>query len=194
MNKLTTLPLVALLGLGLAACGEDSAVENRAEALEDRADEIEDRVDDVEPMDERMDDMDMDDRDMPMATDDTMTGGMGTDGVNVRLSGFEPTGTIYVALQDESVFGMNDATYGTSVEPMGSSVDAVITGITPGEYALAVFQDTNGNGMLDVGANGVPTEPWYLSNGAGTSGAPNFADAASDYEAGDTEEVQLNSM
>ena len=193
MTKLNTLPLVALMGLGLAACGQDSAVEERAEALEERADEIEDRADDVEPVDERMSDMDMDDD--PMMDDPMMGGtmdGMDPNGVTVRLSGFQPTGTIYVAMQEEGIFGTGEATYGTSVEPMGTSVDAVITGLTPGEYALAVFQDTNGNGMLDMGANGIPSEPWYLGNGAGKTSAPSFDDASNDYSMGDMEEVDLS--
>ena len=49
MTKFKTLPLVALLGLGLAACGatddEDSAVEQRADALEERGDRAEERLD-----------------------------------------------------------------------------------------------------------------------------------------------------
>lgn len=200
MTDLTKLPLVALLGLGLAACGQDSAVENRAEAMEERADELEDRADDIEPMDER-DTMAMDDRDRMDMDDDRMTTGttmggmdpMMQEGTTVRLSGFQPTGTIYVALQEEGIFGSPEATYGTSVEPMGSSVDAVITGVQPGEYALAVFQDTNGNGQLDLGAGGVPNEPWYLGNGAGKNGAPSFADASKRYDGmSDMEDVDLS--
>ena len=197
MTDLTKLPLVALLGLGLAACGQDSAVEERAEAMEERADELEDRADDVEPIEERdvmASDMDMD-SDMDRM-DDPMMGGtdpMMQEGTTVRLSGFQPTGTIYVALQEEGIFGTPEATYGTSVEPMGTSVDAVITGVQPGEYALAVFQDTNGNGDLDVDGSGIPTEPWYLGNGAGKNGAPSFADASKRYDGtSDMENVDLS--
>jgi uncharacterized protein (DUF2141 family) len=33
-----------------------------------------------------------------------------------------------------------------------------------GEYAIAIYQDENGNGKLDTGAFGVPTEPFAFSN------------------------------
>lgn len=188
MTKISSLPLIALAAFGLSACGDgdESVAEQRSDQLEDRADAIDERADEIDDSDDEL----LVDNDDPMATG-TM-GGMASDGVSVRLSGFQPTGTIYVALQDEAAFGSNDATYGTSVEPMGSEVEAMITGITPGDYALAVFQDTNGNGELDLGPNGVPTEPWYLSGDAGTSSAPQFSDAMSSYDMGDSEDVDLS--
>lgn len=100
-----------------------------------------------------------------------------SDGVSVTVDNVKESGTVYVALQNADIFGEAKATYGTSADPasaMGGSLDVVIPGVTAGNYAVAVFQDTNGNGQLDLGANGVPSEPWALSNGAGTAGAPAF--------------------
>lgn len=33
-----------------------------------------------------------------------------------------------------------------------------------GEYAIAIYQDVNGNGKLDTGTIGIPTEPFAFSN------------------------------
>ena len=190
------LPLIALVTLGLAACGGDDVDDV------DDIDDVEIAATDDALADERMDDgMTMDDMDDDMATgdmgamgDDTMMGG---EGVTVVVNGFQDTGTVYVALQEEGIFGMPEATYGGTMDPAmmtGDSLEVMIDGVAPGEYAIAVFQDTNGNGQLDLGTNGIPTEPWALSNGAGTMGAPSFDDAAIEFDGGDREEVTLNSM
>lgn len=39
------------------------------------------------------------------------------------------------------------------------SVRFEFTGLVPGRYALKAFQDTNGNGKIDIGMFG-PKEPW----------------------------------
>jgi uncharacterized protein (DUF2141 family) len=38
------------------------------------------------------------------------------------------------------------------------------TDLTPGEFALGVFQDRNGDNKLDATLGRVPTEPWGISN------------------------------
>ena len=186
------LPLIALVTLGLAACGADDDVDMDGDddVVVTTEDGLSDERDD---MGVAMDDMD---DDMDAMTDRRPMDGMG-EGTVVVVSGFEPTGTVYVALQEEGIFGTPDATYGTSMDPAmmtGDSLEVMIPDVAPGEYAIAVFQDTNGNGQLDLGSNGIPTEPWALSNGAGTRGAPSFDDAAIEFDGDDREEVTLNSM
>ncbi|NNE92804.1 MAG: DUF2141 domain-containing protein [Verrucomicrobiales bacterium] len=44
------------------------------------------------------------------------------------------------------------------------SIVSVIEGLEPGTYAVVVFHDLNGNGKVDTGAFGVPTEPVAFSN------------------------------
>ena len=192
------LPLIALVTLGLAACGDDDV-----EDIDDMDDVEVARTDDALVTERTDDGIAMDDMDDDMDTmgDDAMVGGTMDgmqEGVVVTVNGFEQEGTVYVALQEEGIFGTADATYGTSMDPAmmtGDSLEIVIPDVTPGEYAIAVFQDTNGNGQLDLGTNGIPTEPWALSNGAGTSGAPNFDDAAMEFDGEDDRaDVTLNSM
>lgn len=101
-------------------------------------------------------------------------------GVIVTVNGITQSGKVYVALQTEDIFGAAKADYGTAVDAStakNGSVSASISDVAAGKYAIAVFQDTNGNGKMDVGSNGISTEPWALSNGAGTAGAPKFAKA-----------------
>jgi uncharacterized protein (DUF2141 family) len=38
------------------------------------------------------------------------------------------------------------------------------TDLSPGEYAVALFQDRNGNGRLDMNFSRAPLEPWGMSN------------------------------
>ncbi len=52
-----------------------------------------------------------------------------------------------------------------------------IDNLPPGEYALAVFHDVNGNNHLDTNFLGVPTEPFAFSRGKmRTFGPPSFKD------------------
>lgn len=44
-------------------------------------------------------------------------------------------------------------------------VVAEFASLAPGDYAVVVFHDVNGNGVLDRGAFGVPLEPIGFSNG-----------------------------
>lgn len=53
-----------------------------------------------------------------------------------------------------------------------------IDALPPGRYAVVVYVDRNGNGKLDRGMFGRPTEPYGFSNGGGSFGPPDFADAA----------------
>jgi len=53
-------------------------------------------------------------------------------------------------------------------------VELRIRNVKPGAYAIAVFHDTNGNGKLDRGLIGLPSEPYGFSNDVGRSGPPSF--------------------
>ncbi|HEV8632382.1 MAG TPA: DUF2141 domain-containing protein [Thermoanaerobaculia bacterium] len=51
----------------------------------------------------------------------------------------------------------------------------VFRGLPPGDYAIALYHDRNGNGKLDRSFLGKPLEPYGFSNNArGTRGAPDF--------------------
>jgi uncharacterized protein (DUF2141 family) len=47
-----------------------------------------------------------------------------------------------------------------------SKASATFHDLPPGRYAIAAFQDINGNGALDTNLFGIPSEPYGLSNDA----------------------------
>jgi len=51
-----------------------------------------------------------------------------------------------------------------SAEPTSRTLHLTFSGLEPGEYAVGVYQDVNGNGRLDATVARVPTEPWGISN------------------------------
>ena len=65
-----------------------------------------------------------------------------------------------------------------------------INDLPPGRYAVMAYVDRNGNGKLDRGMFGRPTEPYGFSNGGGAFGAPDFSDAAFEV-AGDGASVRV---
>ena len=63
----------------------------------------------------------------------------------------------------------------------------------PASYAIIVFQDTNGNGELDLGRFGIPQEPYGFSNNARSAfGPPGFRKARIEFDTGNlTHEIDL---
>jgi uncharacterized protein (DUF2141 family) len=51
-----------------------------------------------------------------------------------------------------------------SVTPSAKTLRLTFPGLEPGEYAIGVYQDVNGNGRLDATVARHPTEPWGISN------------------------------
>lgn len=92
-------------------------------------------------------------------------------------------------LFDRAPATQNQATVGLRVEPGGSRVSVALTGLPPGRYAAAVFQDSDRNGTLDTNLLGIPTEPYGFSAKAGI-GRPSF-DAASAASATGTLRVRI---
>ena len=202
MTNLTKLPLIALVTLGVAACGgEDTAAEQRADALEERGDMIEERTDEIEGNVDDMDlddpmlaDRDMDDRDMmdrDMDGMDTMGAPMmdGEAMVTVTVTGVQPNGgTVYVGLQDTGSFGSLDVKQGATADATADSVDVMIEGVPNGRYAVVAFQDTDGDGSTNLGPTG-PAEPWGISGYEG--GSPNPMNAMMNVEGNATATVEL---
>ena len=63
----------------------------------------------------------------------------------------------------------------------------VFEGLTPGGYAVAAYHDENGDGKLDTGFLGIPTEGLASSNDAkGFMGPPSFEKAKVEVGPGNT--------
>lgn len=50
------------------------------------------------------------------------------------------------------------------VDPASGQYKVISQSLKIGEYAIAAYQDVNGNGELDKNAVGIPTEPYAFSN------------------------------
>ncbi|MFV8834705.1 DUF2141 domain-containing protein [Aquisalimonas sp.] len=102
--------------------------------------------------------------------------------LRVTVENVEPdTGHLMVALyDDEAAFDARDG----AVEEIRKSVDGecvvlTFTGVSAGDYAIAAFQDLDGDGELNTNLVGMPREPWGFSRDAsGGMGPPDFGDAA----------------
>ena len=53
--------------------------------------------------------------------------------------------------------------------------------VPPGKYAVSIYQDTNGNGELDMNFLSIPKEPVGFGNNYKPFGQPKFELAAVDY-------------
>jgi len=66
--------------------------------------------------------------------------------------------------------------------PGGKKATCVFSNVKEGRYAVALWQDVDGDQKLDTNFLGIPREPVGSSNNAkGSFGPPKFRDAAFDY-------------
>lgn len=106
-----------------------------------------------------------------------LAGGASAAGVDVTVEGIEPTpGTIYVALCQG---GLSEAEcrIGQDAPARAASQRFVFEDVAPGAYAVAAYQDANGNGRLDRTGLGLPLEPYGFSGEAVRGRRPDFAHA-----------------
>jgi uncharacterized protein (DUF2141 family) len=106
----------------------------------------------------------------------------GAETLTVRVSGLHgSSGVLHLMLwRDAAGFPTQPerAAYQKAVAVTGAHMEVSFSGLNPGSYAAAAYQDVNGNGKLDRSIFGWPIEPTGASNGAsGTVGPPKFADA-----------------
>ncbi|WP_238183221.1 DUF2141 domain-containing protein [Methylobacterium trifolii] len=97
--------------------------------------------------------------------------------VEVEVDGIEAGGPVYVALCQG---GLTEAscTDGQDASAGGASRRFVFRDVEAGTYAVAAFQDMNGNRRLDRTGLGLPQEPYGFSGDAGRRARPDFARAA----------------
>ena len=89
-------------------------------------------------------------------------------------------GDIYVAIYDhpEKYMSVEMAVFKQMVPVKEETETIIFSNVPEGEYAIAVFQDLNGNGELDLKSAGIPKEPFGFSNDArGKMGPPKYKNA-----------------
>lgn len=108
--------------------------------------------------------------------------------VTVRIQGLRHNrGAIVVALYNNrrAFADKKGQAHGATTRPRKRGAVVVFDDVLPGKYAVAFFQDLNGNQRLDTNLFGVPTEGFGFSKDAmGKRGPPTFEAAAIDIPAG----------
>ncbi|CAO4178108.1 DUF2141 domain-containing protein [Methylorubrum aminovorans] len=100
--------------------------------------------------------------------------------LEVIVEAAEPgPGELYVTLCQG---GLSEAAcpIGRSVPARGGAERFVFTDVPPGVWAVAAFQDENGNGRLDRTGLGLPLEPYGFSGAVGRRARPDFSSASFD--------------
>ena len=99
-------------------------------------------------------------------------------------------GIVKVGMYDADGFpDVGKEVHGIDLQVEGDSASYVFTNIPVGTYAIAVFQDKNGDGKLNKNLFGIPKEPYgFSANKYGKFGPPAFEDVAFDVE----EDVSLS--
>ena len=98
--------------------------------------------------------------------------------VEVEVDGIEPVpSNLYVALCQGGLSEEN-CRIGQDVPVRARVQRVVFADVAPGGYAVAAFQDVNGNGRLDRTGLGLPLEPYGFSGETPRGARPDFGRAA----------------
>ena len=108
--------------------------------------------------------------------------------IAIQLSGLQPQGQVMVQLfNNEAGYSGGQAVGATMARVNGATAQVRFAGLAPGQYAVRLFHDVNGDGEMNTNPFGIPTEPYAFSNNAqGQFGPASWADAAFTVQAGET--------
>ncbi len=87
----------------------------------------------------------------------------------IEVNGVAASGTLHLEVYDaqhQQRWGESPLRRERLAVDAGKGAEWRVDGLPQGEYAVRVFLDQNGNGMLDRSARGFPTEPFGFSNDA----------------------------
>jgi uncharacterized protein (DUF2141 family) len=100
--------------------------------------------------------------------------------ITLKITNIEKAGKIYVSFCTDAKQWSANGQYRFQFEnPAKGTNQYAIPALPEGVYAIAIFQDLNGNGRLDNNMFGVPKEPFAFSNNVKPKlSAPSFSDCA----------------
>ncbi len=103
--------------------------------------------------------------------------------LTMRITGVrQGKGDIFIAVfNSEEGFPNNTkkAVEFLGATPVDGKAELTIKNLTPGRYAIAMFQDTNNDGILNTNFLGIPKEGYGVSNNAfNTFSSPTYNDAS----------------
>lgn len=94
--------------------------------------------------------------------------------VTVPVVGDE--GSVLVGLDDEAHFMQKGIQSAEGIIKDGQAT-VIFNNVVPGEYAIVLFHDKNGNKKMDFDPMGMPLEPYGISNNVMSYGPPQWSDA-----------------
>lgn len=113
--------------------------------------------------------------------------------LTVVISGIEKhSGKLYVGLANsaETFNGESAKTLAADV-PASGDVTVTFDGLTPGRYAVRIYQDLNDNKKMDFSGQ-MPAEPFGFSNVTMLMGPPTFDQCA--FNLGENKAIQVGMM
>ncbi|MFA5258334.1 MAG: DUF2141 domain-containing protein [Opitutales bacterium] len=113
----------------------------------------------------------------------------GTATLKIVVEGISGTeGKVRVALYDSEGNWLKNSVRGDAANPTKPETVLVFEDLEPGEYAISVMYDIDGDGKLNKNMFGMPTEPYGFSNNArGSFGPAKWSNAKFSVIAGDNE-------
>jgi uncharacterized protein (DUF2141 family) len=103
--------------------------------------------------------------------------------LKVEVSGLQDSqGSIHISVYDSDDTWLGEETVlrreVVIADALAEGLVSTELHLPPGEYALSIYHDSNGNGDLDTNFIGIPKEPVALSNNARPKfGPPKYKDA-----------------
>ncbi|BAO54024.1 DUF2141 domain-containing protein [Nonlabens marinus] len=86
-------------------------------------------------------------------------------------------GDMMFSLNTEANFMKGAPVQSASAEIKDGVATVTFENVPKGTYGILVLHDKNGNGQMDYEANGMPLEPYGMSNNPTSYGPPTWADA-----------------
>lgn len=88
-----------------------------------------------------------------------------TASVTVVVEDVRPGGTVEIALYDSAEAWNGDSPVaGRRAVPADGRVEVVFEDVEPGDYAIRLYHDENGDGDFNMNFMGIPTEGYGFSN------------------------------
>lgn len=91
-------------------------------------------------------------------------------------------GKVSLALHTKETFMKSSGLQSAESKIKNGSATVTFTNVAPGEYAIMVLHDENGNNRMDFDANGMPLESYGTSNNPQQFGPPQYNDSKFDVE------------
>ena len=111
----------------------------------------------------------------------------------------EGSGTVYIALLNSADGWLKSSADAKPFRDLSATITSTddiqlrVEDLPPGQYAISLFQDLDGDGEMDTNFIGFPKEPFGFSAPMGKFGPPDFEEAAFDFTGVDIKvEVSLN--